>query len=90
MNDVLAQEKLLLAEIEKFNADLSRHYTKLQGAHAAALPHWAGDDMQRDYDSKWTEVDATLATYMKRTGPEYVETLKRTIKALEDYLGGGR
>lgn len=86
MNDVYEQERLLLREIENFNAELARHFKMVQEAHASVAPLW-DDDMQREYNPKWAEVGDALENYIRRTGPEYAEFLKQSIVQLEIYLG---
>ncbi|MEO1432439.1 MAG: hypothetical protein AAFV71_25890 [Cyanobacteria bacterium J06633_8] len=87
MDDTFREMQRFNAELRKFNEQLQSSMRDLQHHHHQVSPIWQ-DEMYKEYDSQWQEVDDTMKRYLTREGPKYVEFLQKKINDLSRYLYG--
>jgi uncharacterized protein YukE len=86
MNDTFREMRNFHAELTKFNDQLGASMKDLQSNHDHVNPLWQ-DDMRKEYDSHWRELDEMMKNYLTREGPNYSNFLAKKLQDLARYLG---
>ena len=87
MNEVYNHMGGFCKELQGFNEQLRRGYQQVKQHHEQVNPLWQ-DDMRRDYDRKYNDLDAKLGVYIGRTGEEYQKEMNRRLDRVGRYLHG--
>jgi hypothetical protein len=87
MDEVRDRMAQFEAELSGFQESLRSSIQDLHQHHDRVSPLWQ-DEMRRDYDARWLPLEEAMDEYIRRIGPEQVETMLTKLRHLEGFLRG--
>jgi hypothetical protein len=87
MDEVHERMLAFEAELEQFQVTLKESIvdTRRHGEAVSAL--WQ-DEMRREFDGAWVPLEEAMDDYVRRVGPDQVETMLIKLRHLRSYLHG--
>jgi hypothetical protein len=87
MDEVRDRMRAFETELEAFQQTLRASMADVQKHSDAVSPLWQ-DAMRREYDTTWIPLQEAIEDYMRRIGPEQVETLLKKLRHIGAFLDG--
>lgn len=87
MDEVRECMRRFESTLEDFQEALQDSMSDVRRHHEAVSPLWQ-DTMRREYDLTWVPLEEAIETYLRKIGPEQVETMRVKLQYLGRYLDG--
>ena len=87
MDDVFSTMNIFEQELEGFNERLKASFNDSKKYHELVDPIW-DDNMRREYDSTWLQLEESMNQYLSADGEGYVQVLIEKLNAIRGYLYG--
>lgn len=87
MDDVLQTMQRFEQELATFNDRLRTSFADLDQHHEQISGLWQ-DNMRRQYDARWSALEAHIQRYVAVDGGHYIEALREKLNAINGYLYG--
>lgn len=87
MDDVFNTMNAFEQELEGFNERLQESFEDLRKHHDIVSPFW-DDEMRRNYDIQWLQLEEKMVQYVSVEGGNYVGELLEKIRNIRGYLYG--
>jgi hypothetical protein len=87
MDEVSECMKRFESELGTFQKSLQDSISDVRRHHEAVSLLWQ-DTMRREYDLTWVPLEEAMETYLRKIGPQQVETMRVKLQHLSRYLHG--
>lgn len=89
LDETFDRMRVFAAALERFDESLRGSLHTLSSRHADAEALWQ-DAFAREYAAAWAPLQEGLQRWCAHEGPEYREFVATRLRALGNYLEGGR
>ena len=89
LDETFDRMRVFAAALERFDDSLRASLQTLSSRHTDAQALWQ-DAFARRYEDAWAPLHDGLQRWCVHEGPEYREFVATRLRALDEYLEGGR